>query len=65
MNVRNGDGPLKLFFPLLPAFHASEKSFKTQIKELKWIYLMETKRKINKKNQNLKESREMRNHWAS
>ena len=61
MSMQNGDGPLKLFFPLLHAFHPSEKSFKTQIKELRWIYLMETKRK----NQNSKESREMRNHWAS
>ena len=47
MNLPTGDGPLKLFFFFLRhAFHPSEKSFKTQIKDLRWAYLMETKRKI-------------------
>ena len=64
VNMQNGDEPLKLFFPLPHAFYPSEKSFKIQIKELRWIYLMETKRKIIK-NQNSKKSRKMRNHWAS
>ncbi|KAJ9678583.1 hypothetical protein PVL29_020686 [Vitis rotundifolia] len=35
MNLPTGDGQLKLLFPLLHAFHASGKSFKTQIKELR------------------------------
>ena len=65
MNVQTGDEPLNLFFPLLYAFHPSGKSFKIQIKELRWIYLMESKRKIKIKNQNSKESREIRNHWTS
>ena len=45
MSMQTSDGPLKLLFFLLHAFHPSGKSFKTQIKELRWIYLMETKRK--------------------
>ncbi|KAJ9684972.1 hypothetical protein PVL29_017124 [Vitis rotundifolia] len=31
MNVQTSDEPLKLLFPLLHAFHPSEKSFKTQL----------------------------------
>ena len=40
---------IKTPFSLLHAFHPSGKSFKTQIKELRWIYLMDTKKNQNQK----------------
>ena len=66
MVVRNGDKPLKLIFSWLVVFHPFGMSFKTQIKELRWISSMETKKnQTKKKNQDSKENREMRNHWSN
>ena len=49
MILQNGSKALKFPLALLVVFHHFDISFKTQIKELKWIYLIETKRKILKK----------------